>query len=133
MGHQEEAHDQLYLATKQGERSKLKRADRLCACGKYWETLLPGHASTLTGLMNGLEADVVRVPLIRGPKATKEILSSAIDIMNGVDMELLQKRQIADSVLSELAKTIVLEKVCLIECGDLLAATLLQWRWKNVV
>ncbi|KAI5071978.1 hypothetical protein GOP47_0014229 [Adiantum capillus-veneris] len=77
--------------------------------------------------MNGLEADVVRVPLIRGPKATKEILSSAIDIMNGVDMELLQKRQIADSVLSELAKTIVLEKVCLIECGDLLAATLLQW------
>ncbi|MCO5610452.1 hypothetical protein L7F22_064690 [Adiantum nelumboides] len=126
----------MSVASKQGERNKFKQADKLDSVLstnaekiKEWETLLPGHASTLTGLMNALEATAVRVPLIGGPKidiqATKEILSSAIDIMNGIDTSIikyLRTAEIADSLLSELAKTIVLEKACLIECGDLLIA-----------
>ncbi|MCO5553744.1 hypothetical protein L7F22_007270 [Adiantum nelumboides] len=126
----------MSVASKQGERNKFKQADKLDSVLstnaekiKEWETLLPGHALTLTGLMNALEATAVRVPLIGGPKidiqTTKEILSSAIDIMNGVDASIikyLRTAEIADSLLSELAKTVVLEKACLIECGDLLIA-----------
>ncbi|KAH7278465.1 hypothetical protein KP509_38G042500 [Ceratopteris richardii] len=126
----------ISVASKLIEINKIKQAKKLeslIAANaerlEQWETMRSAHLTALCGLINALQAAIMRVPLIGGPKidiqATKAILFSAIDIMNGLDeviRKFLQKAEMVDAFLSELANTILMEKTCLFESRDLLAA-----------
>lgn len=126
----------MLVATKQAQRNKIREELKLdsvlrshVAQLEEWEYLHSEHSSALTGFVKALEAALIRLPLIGGPKidvhTMKGVLSSATDVMNAIDASVnkfLPKAELADCLLSELAKTMVLQKASLEECGELLAA-----------
>lgn len=112
---------------------QLKLHSVLSSVGKQleeWDTLRSEHSMTLKGVEEALEATVTNVPLVSGAKieiqSFKDALASAISVMNGVDVSVskfLPKVEVADSLLSKLAETIILERACLQELNELIWLT----------
>ncbi|KAL2623259.1 hypothetical protein R1flu_003464 [Riccia fluitans] len=93
---------------------------------QQWTFLQPTHAAAVAGFIGDLDASMVRVPLTRDadPKAVKEALRSAMNVMNALEPSihsLLPRAQSVDGFLKVLAVIATMEKDLLNECGDLLS------------
>lgn len=95
-----------------------------------WASLERDHISSLSGVVEDLEASTVRVPLTGGARADTESLKAAIctavDVMQamGTSMcSLLSRAEEMNSLVSELAVIAAQEQLKLDECESLLAST----------
>ncbi|CAM6102970.1 unnamed protein product [Calypogeia fissa] len=93
-----------------------------------WASLKNDHAAALFGVVEALEASILRVPVTGGARAdvqaVKDALGSAVDVMNAVELSvknLLPKAQSMDTLVAELADTAAQERALLAECGELLS------------
>ncbi|TXG60869.1 hypothetical protein EZV62_012232 [Acer yangbiense] len=95
-----------------------------------WASLEREHISSLSGVVEDLEASTLRVPVNGGAKADIESLKtavcSAVDVMQAMGSSicsLLSRVEEMNSQVSELAVTAAQEKTMLDECEVLLAST----------
>ncbi|KAK4853279.1 hypothetical protein QYF36_006525 [Acer negundo] len=95
-----------------------------------WASLEREHISSLSGVVEDLEASTLRVPLNGGAKADIESLKtavcSAVDVMQAMGSSicsLLSTVEEMNSRVSELAVIVAQEKTMLDECEALLAST----------
>ncbi|KAG6547541.1 hypothetical protein Mapa_010989 [Marchantia paleacea] len=93
-----------------------------------WSSLKQEHSTALSGVIEALEASILRVPVTGGARAdvqaVKEALGSAVDVMNAVELSvktLLPKAQSMDVLVAKLAETAAQERALLADCGDLLS------------
>ncbi|KAL9442557.1 hypothetical protein AB3S75_020970 [Citrus x aurantiifolia] len=94
-----------------------------------WASLERDHISSLSGVVEDLEASTVRVPLIGGARADTESLKaaicSAVDMMQTMGTSIcssLSRAEEMNSLVSELAAIAAQEHVKLDECESLLAS-----------
>ncbi|KAH7569264.1 hypothetical protein JRO89_XS06G0134000 [Xanthoceras sorbifolium] len=95
-----------------------------------WASLEIEHISSLSGVVEDLEASTLRVPLNGGAKADIESLKSAVcsavDVMQAMGSSicsLLSRVEEMNSWVSEIAVIAAQEKILLDECEGLLAST----------
>lgn len=93
-----------------------------------WSRLQHNHTNALKGVVQALEAAVLRVPVTSGVKAdvpaVQDAIHSAFDVMNTVENTityLLPKVDKTNSLVSELGFVAAQERVLLEECASLLA------------
>ncbi|KDO62294.1 hypothetical protein CISIN_1g040190mg [Citrus sinensis] len=94
-----------------------------------WASLERDHISSLSGIVEDLEASTVRVPLIGGARADTESLKaaicSAVDMMQAMGTSIcssLSRAEEMNSLVSELAVIAAQEHIKLDECESLLAS-----------
>ncbi|EOA29260.1 hypothetical protein CARUB_v10025534mg [Capsella rubella] len=99
-------------------------------CLEDWETLEREHVSSLSGAIEDLEANTLRLPLTGGTKADlgslKLAMSSALDVMQSMGSSiwsLHSQMEETNKVISDLAGVVTKENFLLDKCEDLLAST----------
>ncbi|KAJ4709529.1 QWRF motif-containing protein 8-like [Melia azedarach] len=95
-----------------------------------WASLERDHISSLSGVVEDLEASTVRVPITGGARADIESLKaavcSAVDVMQAMGSSIctfLSRAEVMNGLVSELAVIAAQEKIKLDECEALLAST----------